>query len=69
MYRYHGSNLRRGRYSESGRIYLVTTVCIGRERLFESPVAATILIAELHRREREELCMNHCYVVMPDHVH
>jgi REP element-mobilizing transposase RayT len=69
MRRYHGSSLRRGRFSESGRIYLVTTVCFGRERLFESPTAAGIVIEELNHREQEGLCKSHCYVVMPDHVH
>jgi putative transposase len=69
MRRYHGSNLRRGRYSEGGRIYLVTTVCADRRRIFVNPAAAQIVIREITVLEREGRCQNNCFVVMPDHVH
>mgnify|MGYP001818803087 FL=1 len=69
MHRFHSSSLRRGRYSENGRIYLVTAVCRGRQPLFESPTAAATVIEEMTARVREGRCENHCFVVMPDHVH
>ena len=69
MRRCHGSNLRRGRFSENGRIYLVTAVCSGRQHLLELPFAATTVIQEIRDRELEGRCKNHCFVIMPDHLH
>jgi REP element-mobilizing transposase RayT len=65
----HGSALRRGRYSEPGRIYLVTTVTQGRKPVFHSLTAARILIRSLMYEQEVERAWTLAYVVMPDHLH
>ena len=65
----HGRDLRRGRVSEAGQIYLVTSVTHARQPLF----------ADLHHARALVRCLRHtagtgavetlCYVVMPDHLH
>jgi putative transposase len=63
----HAGALRKGRVSETGRIYLITCVTWKREEIFSQwacgRLLATVLINE-HRRA-ETLA----YVVMPDHLH
>ena len=48
---------------------MVTTRCRRGTRVFDSPEAARIIIAEIHQREAEKVCQNLCFVVMPDHMH
>ena len=66
---YHGRDLRRGRYSQPGRPYLVTTVVKGRERLFEDFWLARLLVAELRETTEQELVESLAWVIMPDHLH
>jgi putative transposase len=65
----HGKNLRKGRFSEPNRIYLITTVTENRIRVFEDFHAARGLVAVL----RQEQCLQRAdtlaYVIMPDHLH
>ena len=65
----HSRDLRKGRYSEAGRIYFVTTSCIYRQRLFEHSQFAQIVMDEFDIRANEGDCDNLAYVVMPDHIH
>ncbi|NOR37511.1 MAG: hypothetical protein GQ577_12255, partial [Woeseiaceae bacterium] len=65
----HGRNLRNGRYSESGRIYFVTSSCYRRKRLFGSAQRAKVLMDEFVRLGSEKICENLAFVVMPDHFH
>ena len=65
----HSRNLRKGRYSESGRIYFVTSSCFRRRRVFSSDRAAKILSIEFLRVEIDGVCENLAFVVMPDHFH
>lgn len=67
--RYRGSDLRKGRYSETGRIYLVTTVTRERRPVFSDYRCAISCARELHRSAISGDVDSLAWVVMPDHVH
>ena len=67
--RWHAHSLRTGRYSEPGRIYLVTTVTAGRTPLFADFHVARAVVHELKRSDGTGLCRTLAYVLMPDHLH
>ncbi len=69
MQKAHGRNLRKGRYSESNRIYVITTVTVDRKPFFLEFSAARILINVLQKHEKLEFANTLCFVVMPDHLH
>ena len=54
-----------GRFSEAGRIYLITAVCAGRRLRFGALYEGRCFVRALWEVEASTLC----YVVMPDHVH
>ncbi len=58
--------LRRGRVSEPGRIYLVTTVTEARRPLFADLCAARTAINALARQRQVSTL---AFVLMPDHLH
>jgi REP element-mobilizing transposase RayT len=64
---YH--RLRKGRYSEPGRIYLLTTVTHGRRPLFRSLRLARAVIACLRYPHDRGQVASLAFVVMPDHLH
>ena len=66
---WHAHALRTGRYSERGRIYLVTTVTAGRAPLFADFRVARAVVHELQRSDGTGLCRTLAYVLMPDHLH
>lgn len=66
---FHGKHLRLGRYSETGRPYLITTVTHGRRPCFVNLIAARLLIGEMRRSDEEGLTQTLAWVVMPDHLH
>ena len=66
---YHGKDLRKGRYSEPGRLYLVTTVVKNREPLFEDFWLARHLVAALRAANDQGLVDSLAWVIMPDHLH
>ena len=61
--------LRLGRYSETGRIYLVTAVTHQREPLFSAFELARIVVHALRKADALGRCRSLAFVVMPDHVH
>jgi REP element-mobilizing transposase RayT len=63
------SDLRKGRFSESGREYLVTTVTHQRQPWFTDLYVARLLAREMRRLEEEGIATWLAWVVMPDHVH
>lgn len=63
------SNLRIGRYSESGREYLVTIVTHQRAPWFKDLHSVRLLVKELQRLERESAVTWLAWVAMPDHFH
>ena len=58
-----------GRYSETGRIYSITSSCHGRIRLFQDIELASILIDETKYQEGTGDCNSLVFVAMPDHFH
>lgn len=65
----HGQDLRKGRFSEPGRAYLVTTVTHWRLTVFKHFPTARLAIAELRACDHLGLCNTLAYVLMPDHLH
>lgn len=65
----HSRDLRKGRVSETGRAYLITTVTHSRQPVFVDLAAGRLLVATL--RHLDDLALAHtlAYVVMPDHIH
>jgi REP element-mobilizing transposase RayT len=63
-------DLRKGRFSESGRAYFVTTVLNQRDkRYFSDFVCARLVIGNFKRLHDEQAVNSIAWVVMPDHVH
>jgi REP element-mobilizing transposase RayT len=67
--RFHSRDLRRGRHSCAGQIYLVTTVTHGRERLLDDLANARAVVHALRRASEQQSARTLAYVVMPDHLH
>ncbi len=65
----HTRDLRKGRFSESGRIYLLTSVVHNRTPIFAELKIGRLLVAELRAAETEGLVQSLAWVVMPDHLH
>lgn len=65
----HGCNLRRGRHSESERIYLLTATLLQRRPLFNDLTLARLLIRELRVAHEQQQVASLAWVVMPDHLH
>jgi putative transposase len=63
------NDLRKGRYSERGREYLVTAVTHQRRRTFEDLHASRLLVREMCRLEEEGKVCWLAWVIMPDHLH
>ncbi|CAN7289566.1 transposase [Aquipseudomonas alcaligenes] len=69
MQRYRGEALRRGRFSETGRVYLLTTVTHGRQRLFDDFHTGRKVVEQLRETQSSGLAQTLCWVLMPDHLH
>ena len=69
MTHHHGCDLRKGRVSIPGQIYLVTTVTYQRQPRFKKFINARFLIHSLKYAEQSNHVMSLSYVVMPDHLH
>lgn len=65
----HSADLRRGRFSEVGRAYLITTVTQGRRPAFRDFRSARLLVDEMRLSEQEALVESLAWVIMPDHLH
>jgi len=65
----HGRELRKGRVSIPGQIYLVTTVTHQRQPLFNNFNNARFVIKSLRYVEHTRQLRSLCYVIMPDHLH
>ena len=65
----HSRNLRKGRVSECGRGYLITSVTNNRLPLFADFHLARLAIRELHACDEAGLCITLAFVLMPDHLH
>ncbi|WP_369987032.1 REP-associated tyrosine transposase [Pseudomonas xanthosomatis] len=65
----HGKDLRRGRYSEPGRLYLLTSITLDRAPHFTDLRLARLLINQMRIVEAERIARSLAWVVMPDHFH
>lgn len=69
MLAYHGKDLRKGRHSEPGRPYLVTTVTLNRKPIFSDWRLGRLLVHALRDIADECRTESLAWVVMPDHLH
>lgn len=65
---WHGSDLRQGRHSETGQIYLITAVTDMRVRVFDDFWYSHSLINELRVADALGWSTTWAFVVMPDHL-
>ncbi|MNQ47860.1 Transposase IS200 like protein [compost metagenome] len=67
--RFQGRNLRKGRFSEPGRIYLLTAVTHERVPLFSRWDCACLVAREIHATRGSTTLQTLAWVLMPDHLH
>ena len=67
--RSHGCELRKGRFSQTGLFYLITTVTEQRQPVFRDLWNARLLIRELREADALGWSTTWAFVVMPDHLH
>ena len=65
----HGANLRKGRVSIPGQLYVITAVTRDRQPFFTDFLVARALVRVLQEHEDREHAETLCFVVMPDHLH
>ncbi len=65
----HSKDLRKNRFSEPGRAYLVTTSCQARATIFSDFNLGTIVADEIRISDQADRTSTYSYVVMPDHLH
>jgi putative transposase len=65
----HGSSLRKGRVSETNRIYLITTVTQNRIRVFDDFRVGRVVVQSMREMDAEKFCSTLAFTVMPDHLH
>jgi putative transposase len=69
LFTHRSHALRCGRFSESGRGYLLTAVTYNRQPVFSDWRLARLLITEMRRLHDAKLIESCAWVVMPDHLH
>ena len=67
--RSHANQLRTGRYSQSGQIYLLTAVTHLREPVFSDWRAGRLVVDQFRQAQTERYADSLAWVVMPDHFH
>jgi REP element-mobilizing transposase RayT len=65
----HTCDLRKGRFSEHGRTYLITAVVQDRCPIFADWKIGRLLVDELRASEKSGVAQSLAWVVMPDHLH
>ncbi|MFU2326043.1 REP-associated tyrosine transposase [Pseudomonas sp. NFX98] len=65
----NAGHLRIGRFSEPGRIYLLTAVVHRRQPVFSDWRLGRLVALELHKAQKEEWADFLTWIVMPDHMH
>lgn len=66
---FHSCDLRKGRYSELDRPYLITTSTYQRAPIFRDYEAGKLVANEIFALEEQAWVSIVCWVVMPDHLH
>ncbi|VEF10465.1 transposase [Pseudomonas fluorescens] len=64
-----GCGLRKGRFSEAGRIYLLTAVIQERRPMFSDWRLGRLLVEQMRTADEEGKVESLAWVVMPDHFH
>lgn len=59
----------KGRRSEIGHYYAITSCAFARSPLFSDPTAASCVIAELNSADHKGMVTTIAWVVMPNHLH
>ena len=67
--KYHGRHLRKGRYSETSRHYIVTAVTHKRKPIFNHFSSARLLVNEFRLLSHSHIVDSLAWVIMPDHFH
>ena len=62
-------DLRKGRYSETGRIYFVTVIVANRKPLFTTIAPVQAVVQEIKFVEEKKWVESLAWVLMPDHFH
>ncbi|WP_040071520.1 REP-associated tyrosine transposase [Pseudomonas batumici] len=65
----HAHRLRVGRFSEPGRIYLLTAVTLNRQPAFKDWHLGRLVVNEFRQAEQTGAAQSLAWVVMPDHFH
>ncbi len=65
----HTKDLRKGRYSENNRIYLVTTVTHQRQKVFTDFHLGRIVVHAMRYQHQQQKVNSLAFVIMPDHIH
>ncbi len=65
----HAADLRRGRVSEAGRVYLLTAVTEDRRPLFADWRIGRLVAAEMRAEHEAGRVDSLAWVLMPDHLH
>ena len=66
---YQSNRLRRGRHSQRGNLYLLTTATSGRHPVLRDFALGRLVVAELKSAQMEGWVHSLAWVVMPDHFH
>ena len=61
--------LRKGRYSEVGRVYMLTAVVEERRPVFSDWRAGRLLVGQMRAADQAGMVHSLAWVVMPDHLH
>ncbi|BDM23732.1 transposase [Pseudomonas sp. LRP2-20] len=69
MDRPHSEQLRLGRFSETSRLYLLTSTTLGRAHIFSEFHSARVLVNQFRQAQEEGAARSLAWVVMPDHFH
>lgn len=65
----HAKNLRKGRYSESNQIYLITSVMHLRQAVFSDFNLGRIVVQAMRLQHQQQNVNSLAFVIMPDHLH
>ncbi|WP_223528827.1 REP-associated tyrosine transposase [Pseudomonas sp. GL-R-19] len=65
----NGCRLRNARFSEPGRIYLLTAVAHRREPVFADRRMGRLVVEQLRCADEASLVTSMAWVLMPDHLH
>ncbi|WP_341963578.1 transposase [Pseudomonas sp. RC10] len=65
----HAHRLRTGRFSESGRVYLITSATEDRRPFFSDFHLGRLVVDQFKRADESGIATSLAWVVMPDHFH